>query len=216
MKLQMIKSAIAGACALGIVIAAGAASAQPVAYEFEAGIPETIPVTADVDNSIDALVTPPYMGRWGIIRSATLGQQATMALTTAGAQTANTNGTARTIAGGNTPVAGLVEISGAFPATVINVSFDTLVDLVCAACAGGNPDLDLFRVEASTDAPTAGVGGVAAVRDLIVPTNTTGTATTTAGGLLTFNIGVRARTTVGATPYETGAYAGSFDALIQY
>lgn len=218
MKLQMIKMVMAGACALAIAFAAQTASAQPVNITFEAGEAETIDVTATINNSIDAAVTQPNMGTWGVIRSAVAGQQATMTLTDAGVQTANTNGTARTIAGGGTIEAGQVVITGAFPETRINVSFDNLQNLVCTGCPVGNPELHLYRVFANTIAPVVGQAAlVEAVRDTVVPTNTTGNPETTVGtGNLTFNFGVAARTTIGATPYASGVYEGSFDALVQY
>src|SRR5690606_7029465 len=111
MKLHLMKYAVASAFALGVALSAGTASAQ---VDFDAGIPETIAITANVANTITANVTAPNLGNLGVIRSA--GSTATFALTPAGAQTANANAGAQTVAGGSHAV-GVVAITGAFPST---------------------------------------------------------------------------------------------------
>lgn len=213
MSINFKKIALTGVSALAIASYANTASAQPVS--FEAGVPETLDITAEIDNTIAATITDPDMGTWGVIRSGVAGQQAALTLTPAGTQTAATSGTARTIAGGG-QAAGVVNIAGAFPSTPISVAFSALVDLTCTACSGSNPPLNLYRVEAELTPPTTGVAGSDAVLDTVVPTNTVGQGTTTPAGDLVFNIGAAARTTVGANPYESGLYEGTYNLMLQY
>lgn len=214
MKLNFKKFAMVGASALAIAIYSGTAHAQ---IDFEAGIPQTLDITAEVDNTITATITDPDMGTWGVIRSNAVGEQAILVLNFDGTQGGTSSGAADAIEGGG-GVAGVVDISGAFASTPVTVTLSNPVDLVCTLCAGSSPTLDLYRIEANLTAPTTGVAGASnSVIDQVTPaSNHVGTATTTGAGALVFNIGARARTTVGSTPYESGAYAGTYDMILEY
>ncbi|MBU0799954.1 MAG: hypothetical protein KKA05_03030, partial [Alphaproteobacteria bacterium] len=108
MKLNLTKFAMVGVCALGIAMHAGTAAAQ---VDFEAGTPETIAITAEVNNTITATVTDPDMGVWGVIRSNVAGENALLQLTTAGLQVGTADVGADAIEGGGPPVAGLIAIA---------------------------------------------------------------------------------------------------------
>jgi hypothetical protein len=220
MKINFKKIAMISASALVIATYAGTASAQPVlqpAVDFDPGAPVTFDIWAEVANTITADITGPDMGAWGVIRSNVGGDNATLTLTPASTQTANVDGAARTIAGGSAPVAGTVDVTGAFPSTPVNVTLQTAVDLTCAACTVGNPPLQLIIVTAELTPPAVGTAGSDAVLDVLVPANNAvGQATTTVGGALNFRIGATAQTTVGAAAYESGSYEGAFDMIMEY
>ena len=213
MKLNFKKFAMIGASALAIATYSGTAFAQ---IDFEAGIPQTLDITADVDNTITATIIDPYMGQWGVIRSNNAGENALLALSPAAVQTGTADGVADAIEGGGA-IAGEVDIAGAFPNTAINVTFSNLVDLTCALCAGSNPSLDFIGMTAELTPPAAGVAGADAVEDVLVPANdVVGNAVTTGAGVLTFNVGATMQSTVGSTPYETGLYEGTYDLMLEY
>lgn len=207
MKLNLTKFAMIGACVFGVALHSGTASAQPVT--FNPGAPEIIPVTATVSNSITADVTAPTFGQLGVIRSNTAADIATVTISPAGGITTVAGPTTARIVTGGGHAAGIVAITGAFPNTAVNVTYSAPVNLNCGACSPGTPTLDIEHI---TDNLTS-----AGVLDVATPANNAvGTGTIGAGGDLTFNVGLRLATSVGATPYETGAYAGSFSAMIQY
>lgn len=214
MKLNFKKFAMVGASALAIAIYSGAAHAQ---VDFEAGIPQTLDITAEVDNTITATITDPDMGIWGVIRSNLAGENAELVLNFDGTQSGSSDGVADAVEGGGS-VAGIVDIAGAFPNTAVTVNLSNPTDLICALCAGSSPNLDLYRIEADLENVTTGVDGASnSVIDQVTPAdNYVGTATTDGAGALEFNIGARARSTVGSTPYETGLYEGTYDLILEY
>lgn len=217
MNMNFKKFAMVGASALVIAMYSGTASAQ-TAYTFDAGVAETLDIRAEVDNTINADITDPHMGTWGVIRSNAAGEQAVLVLNFDGTQAGSSSGAADAIEGGGLNAAGLVEITGAFPTTPITVTLSAPVDLVCGACAGSSPFLDLYRIEADLLNVVVGTDGTAnSVIDQVTPANNAvATATTDGTGALSFNIGARARTTVGSVPYETGSYAGTYDMILEY
>lgn len=215
MKMDIKKFAMVGASALVIAMYSGTASAQ---VSFEAGIPQTLDITAEVDNTIVATITDPDMGVWGVIRSNVAGEQATLSLGFADNQVGSADGAADAVEGGSATT-GVVAITGAFPNTPITVALSAPTDLVCALCAVSSPVLDLYRIEADLlNVAPNGVNGTSnSVIDLVTPANNyTSTATTTGAGVLTFDIGAMAQTTVGADPYETGLYEGTYDMILEY
>ena len=213
MTLGFVRFAIIGAYVLLVALNPLPARAQT---NFEAGTPETLDITADIQNTITAAVTPPNLAPWGVIRSPTPGENARLVLTPAGTQNGVQDGAANAVEGGvGTP--GAFQVTGAFPNTPVNVTFSNPVDLVCALCTVTNPVLELIEITAELTPPFVGVAGVDAVLDDLVPANNVvGNALTDGTGDMTFYIGVVLQTTVGVDPYETGTYAGTFEALLEY
>lgn len=210
----MIRRTAISAYALLYVLSPVTAGAQPIS--FEAGSPETLDITATVENTITAAVTAPELTPWGVIRSAIPGEQARLVITPGGAQSGVNDGNARAINGG-VGLPGAFQVTGAFPNTPVTVTFSNPVDLVCGTCSPGNPVLELIEIVAELTPPSLGTAGNDAVLDDLVPANTVvGNATTTVGGDLTFYVGVTLQTTVGPEPYESGTYAGTFNAVLQY
>lgn len=207
MKLNIAKFAMIGACALAIGLHSNDASAQTT---FQPGVPQAFPITATVSNAITATVTPPTFGSIGVIRSATAASIATLTLApTGGPATVAPVGGASFVAGPGATV-GSVAITGGFPATDIHITYSALVDLTCGSCAGGNPVLTLKRVydnlTGTAGSTIVGVGAATVV----------GTGQLSGAGALTFQVGAVLETTVGPVPYESGAYLGSFSAMLQY
>lgn len=206
MKLNLAKFAMIGACALSVALLSEKANAQ--AMTFEPGAPRVIAVTAAVSNTINATVTAPTFGNLGVIRSSSTGENATVVMTPAGTITATPDGSARIVTGGG-HAAGIVAITGGFANTPVHVTYSAPVNLTCTACPPGTPELELIRVTDDLTTPT--------VLDVLIPANTvSGTGTILPDNSLTFHIGATLQTSVGASSYATGAYAGSFSATIQY
>lgn len=216
------KRALAGTCALALVFASyhPAAFAQPVlqpGVDFDPANPVQLDIWAEVANTIVADVMPPETGTWGVIRSNVPGEHALLTLNPGGTQSSTNSGGARAVQGGAPGSAGGVVINGAFPLTPINITLQTAVDLVCAACTVGNPVLELIIVTAELTPPLIGTAGTDPVLDVLVPANNViGQATTNAMGTLSMNFGATMRTTIGPTPYETGTYIGTFDLIMEY
>jgi hypothetical protein len=183
---------------------------------FEAGQPQTLDITAEVMNSISAVVTEPALTPWGVIRSPNAGENARLVMLPTGAQNGVADGDASAVQGGiGTP--GAFVVTGAFPNTPVNVTFSNPVDLVCAACTVTNPVLELIEITAELTPPAVGGAGVDAVMDDLIPANNVvGNGFTDGAGNMTFYIGVVLQTTVGVEPYESGTYAGTFNALLEY
>jgi hypothetical protein len=216
------KRALAGAYALVLAFASNhpPAFAQPVlqpAVDFDPANPVQLDIWAEVANTIVADVMPPETGTWGVIRSNVPGEHALLTLNPGGTQSSANNGGARAVQGGPPGSAGSLLVNGAFPLTPINVTLQNAVDLVCAACTVGNPALELIIVTAEMTPPVIGTAGTDPVLDVLVPANNViGQATTDAMGTLSVNFGATMRTTIGAAPYETGTYIGTFDVIMQY
>lgn len=213
MALGLIRFMTIGAYALLVMLNPGKASAQ---VNFDAGVPETLDITAEVQNTITAVVVAPNLTPWGVIRSPVAGENARLEMFPDGSQNGTADGDANAVEGGiGTP--GAFQVTGAFPNTPVNVTFSSPVDLVCGACSVTNPVLELIEVYAELTPPAVGVAGADAVLDDVVPANNVvGNALTDGTGALTFYIGVALQTTVGTDPYETGTYTGTFDALLEY
>lgn len=210
----MIRRAMIGAYMLILALGSGTALAQPI--DFEAGSPETLSISATIENTITAAVIAPAMTPWGVIRSSIPGERARLEIAPGGVQNGVNNGNARAVQGG-IGIPGAFQVSGAFPNTPVNVTFSNPVDLVCTACSMANPVLELIEITAELTPPFVGASGVDAVLDDLIPANNVvGHAFTTPTGDMTFYIGVALQTTVGMEPYETGTYAGTFDALLEY
>lgn len=202
-----------GAYVLLVLLTAIPAFAQT---DFEAGTPQTLDITAEVMNTITADVTPPELTPWGVIRSPNAGENARLVMLPNGSQNGVADGDASAVQGGiGTP--GAFQVSGAFPNTPVNVTFSNPVDLVCALCTVTNPVLELIEITAELTPPAVGGAGTDAVMDDLVPgNNVVGNGFTDGAGNMTFYIGVVLQTTVGVDPYESGTYAGTFDALLEY
>ena len=213
MTLGSLRFVVIGAYVLLATLTGMPAFAQT---SFDAGTPQTLDITAEVQNTITAVVTDPALTPWGVIRSPNAGENARLEITPGGVQNGVADGDANAVQGGiGTP--GAFNVSGAFPNTPVNVTFSNPVDLVCAACSGTNPVLELIEITAELTPPAVGGAGVDAVMDDLVPANNVvGNGLTDGAGNMTFYIGVVLQTTVGVEPYETGTYAGTFDALLEY
>ncbi|MFN3701626.1 MAG: hypothetical protein ACK4VI_08930 [Alphaproteobacteria bacterium] len=212
---SFFKLALVGTTALMFM----ASDAMAQAITFEAGVPQTIDITANVDNSITATVTDPSFDRLGVVASTTPGERAVALLNFDGTLTLTPAGSARIISGG-TPVAGIVGIDtgDAFATTPVYVTLSDAVDLTTGTV--GNPALRLVRVATNQAGGVACGALTGAILDVLIPANTVqGCDITNADGELTFNIGATIRTVDGADPrpvYETGLYEGSFDMIMEY
>ena len=211
MKLSTFKRlATVSAIALGMSHYSGPAFAA--AYEMDPAVPLTIPVTAAVDNTTDVAFTAVNFQNVGVTSDAVDTADLVMApdgtiTDDIGAGVGGT-GEAHIVSDDNTGLAGQINLTVAFPNTTIFVYYSNLVNLTCALCAGGNPDLILEKVQDNLATPGSFTKSTS--------TSVTGKGVTAPGGTLTWDIGATIRTLATATRYETGAYAGSFDLVLTY
>lgn len=215
MKFANSKILAVGAVAIGLSLTAGNVFAA--AYELDSGTAIPVSVTATVDQSSDVTVTRPInFGTIGIKQDAT--DTATVTLDpTSSAVSEDLAGAARIVtdSSATAPTAGIITVTGAFPDTDIHVVYRNPVNLTCALCAIGNPNLALTEVRDNmvlAAALTLGTG----VQQGALSTSTEGIGTTTPAGLLTFGLGATITTIAGATPYASGAYVGSVEMLLSY
>lgn len=187
--LKLQTKALAAIAAAGLVCAAGQASAQSETVSSN--------VTAVVQNNFTLVETNAINFGTVVAVADTAGANtATLGITAAGVGPTPTNSApAQFIIVDSTAAQnGVFDVTGAAPSTVLNVSTGTLVNLDCAACGGGNPDLILTSV---------------------TPANAT--ETTSAGGAATINVGALITTVAGGgTQYADGTYVGSFVLTVAY
>ncbi len=209
---------LAAISAVALCVGLSSGTAWSAAYELDSGTAIQVDVTADVLQTSDVTVTTDIdFGNIGIKQDNV--DTATLVMAPDGTVTEDTAGDARIVTDDtDTPVAGQIDVTGAFQNTDIHVVYQNLVDLTCATCSGAQPDLLLVGLldnmaNGAALAPGTGVqqGGWSAG----LPVE--GIGTTDNAGALRFTIGATIETdeTV-AAPYETGNYAGSFEMLLSY
>lgn len=220
--LQTLKFAAIGTFAIGLAFSSGSVQAQ--VEDFDAGVPVTIDMTAEVSNTISATVTGPDLGNLGVIGSVSSVEAASLTVNPDGTfdRSNAEDGASRLVDDGTAAVGSIVIAAGdAFNSTPVYVTYENAVDLGCATCTG-----DLLILEIIDDLDTGATGGscgtaTATVLDPVTPANDEqGCAATAADGSLTINIGY----TIGVQPgddttpvaYETDTYEGSFDAIVEY
>lgn len=187
--LKMQTRALAVMAVAGLVCAAGQANAQSEALSNE-------PVTLTVQNNFTlAQNTAMNFGTYVVIADTAGANTATLTMAEAnGTVTPANSAPAQFILVSATGQSrGIYDISGAAPATTLNVTIGGLTDLSCGACLGSPPVLDLTSVTADDATPT-----------------TDGT------GAVTVNIGAVLTTVAGGNQYTDGTYAGDFDLTVAY
>lgn len=194
---------LAGVSAVALGVAIAASDGWSASYTAGSGNAFTVPVTATVSNTINVTNTTALaIGTIGVSGDAT--DTATLVLAANGTITDDSAGPARIIAQAATGQQGVIDITGGFANTDLNVDMGNPVNLNCGACTGTQPDFAL------TDAVTS----LATPGNLSGPTTAQGTFSGT--GTLSFNYGVTITTIASANAYEDGSYAGSFDFFFAY
>lgn len=213
MKLINFKSMVAvSAVALSFAMSAGPAMAA--AYELDSGDPVNVLVTADVLQTVDVDVAQDIdFGNIGIKQDAA--DTATLVMAPDGSITEDLAGPARAVIDDNdTPLPASIDLTGGFPDTDIHVLYTDAVDLNCAGCLASEDLLltDVLDSMLPAAVLTAGTG----VQQGSLLAATEGIGTTTNAGDLSWEVGATITTVASANPYETGAYAGSFNMYLSY
>lgn len=205
---------IATVSAVALCFGLSSGTAWSAAYELDSGNAVNVTVTAEVLQTVDVTVAANVnFGNIGIHQDAA--DTAQLVMDPLAAVTEDLAGPARMVTDDNsTPVAGDIDLTGGFPDTDIHVTYTHNADLACIdpSCALSN-DLTLVDVQDSMVAAAALTNGTGVQQGDFA---TEGIGTTTAGGLLSWQIGATIETVAGAQPYETGTYVGSFDMTLSY
>lgn len=205
--------------ALGVVIFGVSAVAGHAIAQSNMGDQEVIGVDATVDNSYTIAITDIDFDVIGA-SDWTTGTAATASVTPAGTTTetagdgwAGTNPSFIVFEDPTAVTEGVVAITAAFANTNIYVSYDNCVNLT-----DGTQNFVVTRVWDNLNTPVLGTGVTMGDYDCVADTHTAiGVGETTAGGALTFNVGVEIAVPQAAdTAYANAAYAGSVDMILHY
>lgn len=211
MKSMNLKNlAAVSAVALTIGLYANTASSAP--FEMDGSTPFTANVTAAVDNTADLAVTDIDFGTLGATSDAVdtaeiVLDPSSSAITDDIGAGLGGAGEAHLVSQTNSGTPGVATFAG-LNNTLVFAYYSNLVDMDCALCTGGNPNLRLEKISDNMAVPGSytKTGAV----------SVTGIETTTAGGALIWEIGATIQTLATAAQYETGAYAGTFDIMLTY
>ncbi|MDD9899564.1 MAG: hypothetical protein OXT65_01130 [Alphaproteobacteria bacterium] len=206
MKLKNWKK-MAAVSAIALSVAAYGTGAFAAAVQ--SGDPNTVNVTATVENTINVTVVDMDFGQIGAMGHGT--DTATMTLAPDDTLTDDSDPQASLVADPtSTPAAANITVA-AFQNTILYVDYQNIVDLV-----NGGETLVLDNIVDNLDAPTTGVGGTAGGWTS-GGGSSTGDATTDGGGALVFDIGASISTTTAVTgAYTDGAFAGTFEVVVSY
>ena len=206
MDIRSFKKLVAvSALALGVTAYANGA------WAIQSGDPNTINVTATVENTIIVVTSPLDFATLGAMSDAV--DTATASVSPAGVFTGDSSPQAAIVNDPTTTVAAATINVTAFQSTQLFLDYSNVVDMTEA---GGDTFIITDLLD-NADVPTTGVGGVAGSWNNITG-NSPGSVTTDALGVMEVAIGGSIITdpiTVAAA-YTDGAYTGSFDLTVSY
>lgn len=178
------------------------------------GVPVSIPVAAIMDNNFAVNVTDIDFGN--IVLTSAAGETGELAMATDGTfdESGNADPVARVLARNAAGQQGILAIGGGLPDTTVYVSYSNVQNLTCVAgCSGPNPDIVVAHI--GDDMPDQ--AGAWSVDDASPDADAiAGQGVTDGMGAITVNIGATLRSANTASPYQPGAYEGSFDVMLAY
>lgn len=186
--LKMQSTALATLAIVGLVCAAG----QPAKSETLSAEP----VTLTVENGFTlARSAPMAFGIFAVTADTAGSNTATLTMDPSTGSLTPGNSAPAAFTSINTTAAsrGIYTVTGAAPNTGMNVSTANLTNLTCGACSTSPNAITLTSVTADDSTPT-----------------------TDGSGDATINLGAVLTTVSGGNQYEDGAYAGSFDVIVNY